>query len=92
MAAIRASQLGLRAAVVESKYWGGVCLNVGCIPSKALLHTAGVMDEVKSMGAHGISYAAPAIDLAKLRTFKEGVVKKLTSGLGAMARPPWRET
>jgi dihydrolipoamide dehydrogenase len=65
---------------------GGVCLNVGCIPSKALLHTAAVMDEVKTMGDHGIAYNEPKIDLDKLRGFKNGVVKKLTSGLGAMAR------
>jgi dihydrolipoamide dehydrogenase len=65
---------------------GGVCLNVGCIPSKALLHTAAVMDEVKTMGEHGISYPAPTIDLGKLRGFKEGVVKKLTSGLSGMAK------
>jgi dihydrolipoamide dehydrogenase len=86
-AAFRAADLGMKTVLVERYHaLGGVCLNVGCIPSKALLHTAAVMDEVKSMGAHGISYAAPAIDLAKLRGFKEGVVKKLTSGLGAMAR------
>src|SRR6185369_7294266 len=65
---------------------GGVCLNVGCIPSKALLHTATVMDEVKTMAAHGITYAAPQVDLAKLRTFKDGVVKKLTGGLAGMAK------
>jgi dihydrolipoamide dehydrogenase len=65
---------------------GGVCLNVGCIPSKALLHTASVMDEVKQMAAHGISYTAPQIDLAKLRAHKEKVVGKLTGGLAGMAK------
>ncbi len=65
---------------------GGVCLNVGCIPSKALLHTAAVIDEAATLGDHGISYAAPSIDLAKLRGFKDGVVKKLTSGLAMMAK------
>ncbi len=65
---------------------GGVCLNVGCIPSKALLHTASIMDEVKEMGAHGVSYAAPQIDLPKLRAFKDGVTKKLTTGLTGMAK------
>ena len=65
---------------------GGVCLNVGCIPSKALLHTASVIDEVKQMAAHGISYSAPQIDLAKLRTHKEKVVGKLTGGLAGMAK------
>ena len=65
---------------------GGVCLNVGCIPSKALLHTAFVMDEVRTMGAHGIRYPAPVIDLDKLRGFKDGVVRKLTGGLAGMAK------
>jgi dihydrolipoamide dehydrogenase len=64
---------------------GGVCLNVGCIPSKALLHTAAVMDEVKGMAAHGIAYPAPQIDLDKLRSHKEKVVGKLTGGLAGMA-------
>jgi len=63
-----------------------VCLNVGCIPSKALLHTAAVIDEVKTMGAHGVTFGAPAIDLDKLRGFKDGVVKKLTGGLMGMAK------
>ena len=86
-AAFRAADLGMKTVLIE-RYpsLGGVCLNVGCIPSKALLHTAAVMDEVKAMGAHGISYAAPQIDLDKLRAFKDGVVRKLTSGLAAMAR------
>ena len=86
-AAFRAADLGMRTVLVE-RYatLGGVCLNVGCIPSKALLHTAFVMDEVKTMAAHGISYAPPAIDLDKLRGFKAGVVKKLTSGLAGMAK------
>ena len=65
---------------------GGVCLNVGCIPSKALLHTAAVIDEVKAMAAHGITFSEPQIDLAKLRTHKEKVVGKLTGGLAGMAK------
>jgi dihydrolipoamide dehydrogenase len=65
---------------------GGVCLNVGCIPSKALLHTAQVLEEAQHMGAHGISFAAPAIDLDKLRAHKAGVVGKLTGGLAGMAK------
>jgi len=86
-AAFRAADLGMKTVLVERYHsLGGVCLNVGCIPSKALLHTAAVMDEVKGMGAHGIAYDAPRIDLGKLRGFKDGVVRKLTSGLGAMAR------
>src|SRR6195952_646473 len=65
---------------------GGVCLNVGCIPSKALLHTALVMDETTGLADHGISFGKPTIDLDKLRGFKEGVVKKLTGGLAGMAK------
>ena len=65
---------------------GGVCLNVGCIPSKALLHTAAVMDEVKAMAAHGIAFSEPQIDIAKLRGHKEKVVGKLTGGLAGMAK------
>ena len=86
-AAFRAADLGLKSVLVE-RYatLGGVCLNVGCIPSKALLHTASVMDEVKTMGEHGIRYAAPTIDLDKVRSFKDGVVKRLTGGLAGMAK------
>ncbi|MFO1317479.1 MAG: dihydrolipoyl dehydrogenase [Burkholderiales bacterium] len=86
-AAFRSADLGMDTVLIERYHTlGGVCLNVGCIPSKALLHTVGVMDEVKGMGAHGITYGAPQIDLPRLRAFKDGVVKKLTAGLGAMAR------
>jgi dihydrolipoamide dehydrogenase len=86
-AAFRSADLGMKTVLVERYHTlGGVCLNVGCIPSKALLHTAAVMDEVKTMGDHGIAYGAPKVDLDKLRAFKNGVVRKLTSGLGAMAR------
>jgi dihydrolipoamide dehydrogenase len=86
-AAFRSADLGLKTVLVE-RYatLGGVCLNVGCIPSKALLHTAAVMDEVKTMAAHGITYAAPQVDIDKLRGFKEAVVKKLTGGLAGMAK------
>ena len=86
-AAFRAADLGLTTVLVE-RYptLGGVCLNVGCIPSKALLHTAAVMEEAKAMAAHGITFAEPQIDLAKLRTHKEKVVGKLTSGLASMAK------
>ena len=86
-AAFRSADLGLKTILVER--WdvlGGVCLNVGCIPSKALLHTAAVMDEVKAMADHGITYAAPEIDLGRLRTHKEKVVGKLTTGLAGMAK------
>jgi dihydrolipoamide dehydrogenase len=86
-AAFRSADLGMKTVLVE-RYptLGGVCLNVGCIPSKALLHTAGVMDEVATLPDHGISYGAPKIDVDKLRAFKDGVVKKLTGGLAGMAK------
>jgi dihydrolipoamide dehydrogenase len=86
-AAFRSADIGMKTILVE-RYatLGGVCLNVGCIPSKALLHTAAVMDEVKSLGHHGIKYAAPEVDIDALRGFKDGVVKKLTGGLAGMAK------
>ncbi|MEO0798943.1 MAG: dihydrolipoyl dehydrogenase [Pseudomonadota bacterium] len=86
-AAFRAADLGMKTVIVER--WpvlGGVCLNVGCIPSKALLHTAAVMDEVKTFADHGITFAAPTIDLEKLRAHKDKVVGKLTGGLAGMAK------
>jgi len=81
-AAFRAADLGLKVTLVER--WpmlGGVCLNVGCIPSKALLHAAKVIDEVGEMSHHGVEYGAPKIDLAKLLDWKNSVVKKLVGGL-----------
>ncbi|MDW5441826.1 dihydrolipoyl dehydrogenase [Polaromonas sp. SM01] len=86
-AAFRAADLGLKVVLVE-RYatLGGVCLNVGCIPSKALLHVAAVMDEVKHFEALGVSFADPTVDINKLRTHKEKVVGKLTGGLAAMAK------
>jgi len=86
-AAFRAADLGLKVVLVE-RYatLGGVCLNVGCIPSKALLHTVGVLEEAKSMAAHGIAFGEPAIDLDKLRGYKDSVVGKLTGGLAGMAK------
>ncbi|WP_350029774.1 dihydrolipoyl dehydrogenase [Caballeronia sp. INDeC2] len=86
-AAFRAADLGMKTVLVE-RYaaLGGVCLNVGCIPSKALLHTALVIDEAAELAAHGISFGEPKVDLDKLRGFKEGVVKKLTGGLAGMAK------
>ncbi len=86
-AAFRAADLGLEVLLVER--WpslGGVCLNVGCIPSKALLHAAKVIDEAATMAAHGISFGPPQIDLTKLRDWKGGVVRKLTGGLRMLAR------
>ncbi|WP_341315013.1 dihydrolipoyl dehydrogenase [Paraburkholderia sp. IMGN_8] len=86
-AAFRSADLGMKTVLVE-RYatLGGVCLNVGCIPSKALLHTALVIDEAEALGAHGITFAKPQIDLDKLRDFKSSVVKKLTGGLAGMAK------
>ena len=86
-AAFRAADLGLKTVLVE-RYpaLGGVCLNVGCIPSKALLHTAAVMDAAQALASHGISFGEPKVDLDKLRAFKEKVVGKLTGGLAAMAK------
>ena len=86
-AAFRAADLGLNVTLVE-RYatLGGVCLNVGCIPSKALLHTAAVLEEAQAMAEHGISFGKPKIDLDKLRAFKDGVIGKLTGGLAGMAR------
>ena len=86
-AAFRAADLGLKTILVERySVLGGVCLNVGCIPSKALLHTAAVMDAAKDLSHHGISFGEPKVDLDKLREFKGKVVGKLTGGLAAMAK------
>ena len=86
-AAFRAADLGLRTVLVE-RYaaLGGVCLNVGCIPSKALLHTAAIMDAARALADHGVAFGEPKLDLAKLRAFKDKVVGKLTGGLAAMAK------
>jgi dihydrolipoyl dehydrogenase len=86
-AAFRAADLGLQVTLVER--WaslGGVCLNVGCIPSKALLHAAKVIEDAEAMAEHGISFGAPALDLQKLRDWKGSVVKKLTGGLRLLAK------
>ncbi len=86
-AAFRAADLGKKVVLVDR--WpalGGVCLNVGCIPSKALLHAAKVIAETKEMSEHGITFGRPAIDLDKLRAWKDGVVGRLTGGLGGLAR------
>jgi len=86
-AAFRAADLGRRVILVERfATLGGVCLNVGCIPSKALLHVAAVIDEAAHFEAMGVAFAAPAIDLEKLRHYKDQVVGRLTGGLGTMAR------
>ncbi|WP_295950926.1 dihydrolipoyl dehydrogenase [Rhodoferax sp.] len=86
-AAFRAADLGLKVILVE-RYatLGGVCLNVGCIPSKALLHVAAVMDEVSHLGALGIEFGKPEVSIDKLRAHKDKVISKLTGGLAAMAK------
>ena len=86
-AAFRAADLGMKTIIVE-RYakLGGVCLNVGCIPSKALLHVAAVADETAALAAHGITFGKPQIDLDKLRGWKDKVVGKLTGGLAGMAK------
>jgi dihydrolipoyl dehydrogenase len=86
-AAFRAADLGMKTILVERyPVLGGVCLNVGCIPSKALLHTAAVMDAAAALADHGVSFGAPRLELDKLRKFKDKVVGKLTAGLASMAR------
>ena len=87
-AAFRAADLGLKVVLIE-RYTtlGGVCLNVGCIPSKALLHTAKVITEAEESAAHGVSFSSPSIDLAALKHWKNNeVVAKLTGGLAQMAQ------
>ena len=81
-AAFRAADLGQNVVLVDARpTLGGVCLNVGCIPSKALLHVAKVIDDAKAMGSHGVSFGAPTFDPAAIRGWKDGVVKRLTGGL-----------
>jgi dihydrolipoamide dehydrogenase len=94
VAAIKAAQLGLKTACVESwtsedgkaQVLGGTCLNVGCIPSKALLHAAKVMTEAEDMAHHGITFAKPQVDLDALRGWKESVINQLTGGLAGLAK------
>jgi dihydrolipoamide dehydrogenase len=86
-AAFRAADLGRQVVMVDSRGpLGGVCLNVGCIPSKALLHAAKVIAETREMTGHGISFATPTIDLDALRSWKDSVVSRLTGGLTGLAK------
>jgi dihydrolipoamide dehydrogenase len=86
-AAFRAADLGLKTVLVERySTLGGVCLNVGCIPSKALLHAAAIADAARALASHGITFGEPKVDLDKLRGFKDKVVGKLTGGLAGMAK------
>lgn len=86
-AAFRAADLGIETVLVDARdTLGGVCLNVGCIPSKALLHVAKVIDDAKEMAAHGVSFGEPSIDIDKVRAWKDSVVGQLTKGLGGMSK------
>ncbi|MEP3330840.1 dihydrolipoyl dehydrogenase [Sedimentitalea sp.] len=86
-AAYRAADLGKSVILIErNPVLGGVCLNVGCIPSKALLHAAKVITEAEEMGAHGITFSKPKVDIDALRSWKDGVVSQLTGGLDGLAR------
>ena len=86
-AAFRSADLGLKTMLVERySTLGGVCLNVGCIPSKALLHVTAVLDETQHLGDCGVTFAAPQVDIYKLRSHKDKVIKKLTTGLVGMAK------
>jgi dihydrolipoamide dehydrogenase len=86
-AAFRSADLGLTTVIIE-RYGtlGGVCLNVGCVPSKALLHVANVLEEAAHLADSGVTFAAPSVDIDKLRAHKDGVIKKLTTGLAGMAK------
>ena len=86
-AAFRAADLGQNVVLVDSRATlGGVCLNVGCIPSKALLHVAKVIDDAKAMGSHGVSFGPPTFEPEAIRGWKDGVVKRLTGGLTSLAK------
>src|SRR5450631_2413812 len=86
-AAFRAADLGKKVVIVDKgATLGGVCLNVGCIPSKSLLHAAKVIEETQEMANHGIAFGAPSLDIDKLRGWKDGIVKKLTGGLSGLAK------
>jgi dihydrolipoamide dehydrogenase len=86
-AAFRAADLGKQVVLIEKQAsLGGVCLNVGCIPSKALLHVAKVINEAEEVSHHGVTFAKPKIDIDAIRTWKESVISKLTGGLAALAK------
>src|SRR3990167_6551371 len=86
-AAFRVADLGKEVVLIDqNKTLGGVCLNVGCIPSKTLLHAAKVIGEAEEMAAHGVSFGKPKLDIKKLLGFKEQVIGKLTGGLSVLAK------
>src|SRR5579875_581725 len=87
VAAIRAAQLGGKVAIVEKQYLGGTCLNVGCIPSKAMLHIAETLYNLRTVAGLGIELPQPpAFDMAKAVAFKDKVVKRMTSGVGTLMK------
>src|SRR5438270_12827457 len=87
VAAIRAAQLGAKVAIVEKQYLGGTCLNVGCIPSKAMLHIAEVMHSMSSLGELGINLPQPpTFDMRQAVVFKDKVVKRMTGGVGTLMK------
>ena len=86
-AAFRAADLGLSVCLIEAGgRLGGVCLNVGCIPSKTLLHAASVIEEAREAAAFGVAFAAPAIDLEALRKHKSKIITQLTGGLDSLCK------
>jgi dihydrolipoamide dehydrogenase len=85
-AAIRASQLGLKTLCVEKEYMGGVCLNWGCIPSKALIAAAGTVERIRHADKMGITTGEVKVDIAKMQAWKDGIVKKLTGGVGGLIK------
>ena len=86
-AAFRAADLGKQVVIVERlPVLGGVCLNVGCIPSKALLHAAQIIHEVDEFEEHGVSYGKPSIDIDKIRSWKESITKTLNDGLAGLVK------
>jgi dihydrolipoamide dehydrogenase len=86
VAAIRAAQLGLKTAIVERKYWGGVCLNIGCIPTKALLHTADLLDEAREAKRFGVMIPEVSFDWDAVQKYKDSVVKQMTGGVSFLMK------
>src|ERR1700712_4229359 len=86
VAAIRLGQLGQQVLVVEKEYMGGVCLNWGCIPSKALIAAAATVDKIRHADKMGITTGEVKVDVEKLQAWKDGIVKKLTSGVGTLIK------
>src|SRR5699024_12253262 len=85
-AAIRVAQLGLNVAAIEAGDVGGVCLNTGCIPTKALLHAAGEIEHARRAAEYGLAFGEPAVDLEKLAGWRDGIVGKLAGGVASLLR------